>query len=783
MPDTTTIQSLPLMQPSQAQKHVTHNEALQLLDVMVQLSVANRTLSAPPASPATGDCHIVAAAPGGAWAGHGRQVAMWNGTAWEFHAPREGWRAYVASEGEIAVYDGVAWVTAADRPAEFPQLGVSATPDAVNRLTVSSAATLLNNAGAGHQLKINKAAAADTASLLFQTGYSGRAEMGTTGSDDFSIKVSADGTTFHDGLVIEKGTGKVKAPNGLEIVPAAGDMASPSNGDLWYNATAGKFRARQAGVTVDLLAAGTMDFPDAGFSLHDDLDATKQAQFQLSGITTGTTRTYTLPDVSSEIATLAGMQSFTGAKTFTGGISVTAGTASFSDTAFTLQDDVDPTKQAKFQLSGITTGTTQTYTLPNLSSALATTGNITQTFAGITTFAHPTVTVGNSAQASALGLGTGATTTGVTKTVNIGTGGLLGSTTSVSIGSTVSGALGTLAINTPTVTFASSVTAVSMASASVSALYLGLGGATADDTNRLSVNAPSVLLNHAGTSIEAVLNKNATANNANLSFKTASSTRAQVGLMGSDNLVLRVSPDGTSFTDALSADAATGSVTLAKPVRLTGQAGDPGSPVDGNLWYNSTTGQLKVRAGGEVRIVDGQRDVHWLTPVTGDYMLTTMGAGSTTGTLAGAASRIDLFPFTARADSAVSGLAVNCTAAVASALGKLVVYDSDSLGRPNALLLETADLDLSTTGVKTGAVSLMLRAGKTYWLGFRSSSTATISTWAPTATPDINGGTPVTAARKILRRTLAYTTTATSTWGFLSSEISSAAAPAIWLQV
>lgn len=96
---------------------------------------------------------------------------------------------------------------------KFPLLGVNATADTTNRLSVAAPATLLNHDGNGHQLKLNKAAASDTASLLYQTGFSGRAEMGTTGDDDFHFKVSADGSTWKDAIVIDRSSGGVRLPN------------------------------------------------------------------------------------------------------------------------------------------------------------------------------------------------------------------------------------------------------------------------------------------------------------------------------------------------------------------------------------------------------------------------------------------------------------------------------------------------------------------------------------------------------------------------------------------
>ncbi len=249
MPDDTTILSLPLILPAQAQKHVTHNEALVKLDLIVQLAVINRTLTTPPALPAIGDRHIVAAGATGPWVGQAGRIAMFTEAGWQFTQPLPGWQAYVMAESQMAFYNGLTWIALSDGPFTVGQLGVSATPDATNRLAVSSPATLLNHAGSGHQLKLNKAVASDTASLLFQTGFGGRAEMGTAGSDDFSVKVSADGSAWFTALEADGATGEVTLPQPVHLGGQAGDPLSPADGTLWLNATTGEVKVRSAGVT------------------------------------------------------------------------------------------------------------------------------------------------------------------------------------------------------------------------------------------------------------------------------------------------------------------------------------------------------------------------------------------------------------------------------------------------------------------------------------------------------------------------------------------------------
>lgn len=71
----------------------------------------------------------------------------------------------------------------------------------------------------------------------------------------------------------------------------------------------------------------TITILDTLFTIQDNGDNTKQLQLQLSGITTGTVRTLTIPNISSTIATIGGSQSFSGVNSFTGS-SWTGGTIS-----------------------------------------------------------------------------------------------------------------------------------------------------------------------------------------------------------------------------------------------------------------------------------------------------------------------------------------------------------------------------------------------------------------------------------------------------------------------
>ena len=82
---------------------------LKRLGALVSLSVTDRDLTTPPASPANGDRYIVPAAATGAWAGKTNQIAVRIGGVWEYHAPKVGWLCYIEDEAKLTVYKAGGW--------------------------------------------------------------------------------------------------------------------------------------------------------------------------------------------------------------------------------------------------------------------------------------------------------------------------------------------------------------------------------------------------------------------------------------------------------------------------------------------------------------------------------------------------------------------------------------------------------------------------------------------------------------------------------------------------
>lgn len=232
MSDDTARLHLPQLVSLQELNAVTWNEALEQIDALVDLCFSGMFVNDPPSSPQDGDTYLVGSAPTGAWNGYPYKIASSRDGAWRFYAPFNGQRAFVRTTGAIIVYSNGAWnapvisggtinnaAIGGTTPAagRFTILGVNATADATNKFALASSAVLFDNIGNGVQLKLNKRASGDSASVLYQTNYSGRAEIGLCGDDNFHFKVSPDGSSWTDAITLDKTAGSV----GIGTTPSA----------------------------------------------------------------------------------------------------------------------------------------------------------------------------------------------------------------------------------------------------------------------------------------------------------------------------------------------------------------------------------------------------------------------------------------------------------------------------------------------------------------------------------------------------------------------------------
>jgi len=227
---TTARLSLPYIAPQQAQKQVTYNAAMALLDQLVQAAVKSRSTTTPPASPAAGDAYVVAPSATGAWSGKDGKLATFIDGGWSFVTPHDGWLVWVLDAGEIAVCSSGTW------PSVLPvggtglaKFGINVAADLTNRLAVSADASLFTHAGTSHKLTLNKASIADSASIVLQDNASGRAELGLMGDDALHLKVSPDGSAWTEALTVAQASGLVTLPVGQLAFPATQNPSANAN--------------------------------------------------------------------------------------------------------------------------------------------------------------------------------------------------------------------------------------------------------------------------------------------------------------------------------------------------------------------------------------------------------------------------------------------------------------------------------------------------------------------------------------------------------------------------
>lgn len=199
------------------------------------------------------------------------RIALFQDGGWTFLSPRAGWIVFVADEDVFVYWTGTGWAGLGGSALQnLDRIGLGTEADAANPLSAK-----LNNAlfaarpaaeggDGGLRFKLNKEAAADTVSQLYQTAFSGRAETGLAGSDDFSLKVSADGTTWREALIADHATATVRFPNTNLLADYAVNLYQDS----------GRFAGNAvAGITV-----GAFAFPGY-FSLYNGAAAAGHGKF------------------------------------------------------------------------------------------------------------------------------------------------------------------------------------------------------------------------------------------------------------------------------------------------------------------------------------------------------------------------------------------------------------------------------------------------------------------------------------------------------------------------
>ncbi|MDD9841069.1 MAG: DUF2793 domain-containing protein [Alphaproteobacteria bacterium] len=102
---------LPFLAAAQAQKHVTVNESLRRLDILVHMQVTAFGRNAPPSRPNEGDGYGLGSSPSGVWAGKANQLAFYQDKAWVFLVPKEGWRVWDKTNNRLSVWTGRTWLS------------------------------------------------------------------------------------------------------------------------------------------------------------------------------------------------------------------------------------------------------------------------------------------------------------------------------------------------------------------------------------------------------------------------------------------------------------------------------------------------------------------------------------------------------------------------------------------------------------------------------------------------------------------------------------------------
>lgn len=273
----------------------------------------------------------------------------------------------------------------------------------------------------------------------------------------------ASGTVTIGNMTFNNSTIATVSGFDLNLNPATGNTDLLANGELDFYAASGTNFVGLIGPST-LSSQFLLTLPAATDTLIGK--ATVDTLTNKTFDTAGTGNSFLI--AGTPITAVTG----TGANVLANNATLVTPTISVIDNALTFEDNLDVTKIGSIDLSGQAPATSTIFKMPTLgisgTLSLATTNTVTQTFTGTTTFSNTfalsasSLTLGNNTAASVIGLGNGATVAAATKAVNIGTGGVSTSVTNIALGSATAGAAGTTTINSPTLAFGATNTAINL---------------------------------------------------------------------------------------------------------------------------------------------------------------------------------------------------------------------------------------------------------------------------------------------------------------------------------
>ncbi|MDO5606475.1 MAG: DUF2793 domain-containing protein [Paracoccus sp. (in: a-proteobacteria)] len=217
---------LPLIAEGQAQPHVTHNAALDLIDAALPRIAASASQTAPPSAPVDGAAYILPPAAVGWGDASPGDVAIWTGGRWHKVTPRPGWRWLVGDEGAHRVFDGAAWRRGDVIGAQGAGLALAV----IDRVVTATGA--------------NVVLAGIVPARAVVLGVSTWVVQRVTGATSYAVGRAAGGSDFGSGLGVAAGSSNIGVVGPYATYEAAG---------IHITAAGGNFTGGRIGIAVSAL--------------------------------------------------------------------------------------------------------------------------------------------------------------------------------------------------------------------------------------------------------------------------------------------------------------------------------------------------------------------------------------------------------------------------------------------------------------------------------------------------------------------------------------------------